>query len=328
MNMNMRIALFCLLGGLCFTISAMGAGHFGWWYVSGLLTVAALVPVVRFGPRGMVAQGVTMFVMLVLIGLVCTLSEGVVFFPEKKAQMIAGFVGGSVLYLIVAVVLAVLAKLLKLRKEQNEEIAHRSVGMAIPMVLLAAFSYLVYYEIFGAITYQFFTKGYYPHAVEQVSAMGAWFFGYQIARGLVMTLVHIASYLCSATAALAGCTDRGFAGVGDRRGCSTTGSERDDGRHAALHPHRGDLHAEFPVGRDSYFAYAAAEAGLQSRLRCTLPWSSCRWRPSTSRRARAGLAGVEEGVPAAGSLDLVFSLDSAGLESPEDSDEESELLDA
>lgn len=188
MNMNMRIALFCLLGGLCFTISAMGAGHFGWWYVSGLLTVAALVPVVRFGPRGMVAQGVTMFVMLVLIGLVCTLSEGVVFFPEKKAQMIAGFVGGSVLYLIVAVVLAVLAKLLKLRKEQNEEIAHRSVGMAIPMVLLAAFSYLVYYEIFGAITYQFFTKGYYPHAVEQVSAMGAWFFGYQIARGLVMTL--------------------------------------------------------------------------------------------------------------------------------------------
>jgi len=136
----------------------------------------------------MVAQGVTMFVMLVLIGLVCTLSEGVVFFPEKKAQMIAGFVGGSVLYLIVAVVLAVLAKLLKLRKEQNEEIAHRSVGMAIPMVLLADFSYLVYYEIFGAITYQFFTKGYYPHAVEQVSAMGAWFFGYQIARGLVMTL--------------------------------------------------------------------------------------------------------------------------------------------
>jgi len=60
--------------------------------------------------------------------------------------------------------------------------------VAIPMVLLAAFSYLVYYEIFGAITYQFFTKGYYPHAAEQVSSMGAWFFGYQIARGLVMTL--------------------------------------------------------------------------------------------------------------------------------------------
>jgi hypothetical protein len=182
------MGLFCLLGGLCFTISAMGAGHFGWWYLSGVLTAAALVPVVRFGPRGMIAQGAAMFAMLELIGLVCTLSEGVVFFPEKKAQMMAGLAGGSVLYLIVAVVLAVLAKLLKLHGEQNEEMAHRSVGMTVPMVLLAAFSYLVYYEIFGALTFQFFTKGYYPHAVEQVSAMGAWFFGYQIARGLVMTL--------------------------------------------------------------------------------------------------------------------------------------------
>jgi hypothetical protein len=188
MSMNLRIALFCLFGGLCFTISAMGAGHFGWWYFSGVLTTAALVPVVRFGPRRMVAQGAVMFVMLVLIGLVCTLSEGVVFFPERKAEMMAGLAGGSVLYLIAAVVLTALGKLLRLREEGDEEIVYRSVGMAIPMVLLAAFSYLVYYEIFGALTYQFFTKGFYPHAVEQVAAMGMWFFGYQIARGLVMTL--------------------------------------------------------------------------------------------------------------------------------------------
>jgi hypothetical protein len=188
MSMSVRIGLFCLLGGLCFTISAMGAGHFGWWYLSGVLTAAALVPVVRFGPRGVVAQGATVFVTLVLIGLVCTLSEGVVFFPEKKAQMIAGLAGGSVLYLIVAVVLAVLAKLLKLRDGQEPAIERRSAGLAIPMILLAAFSYLVYYEIFGAITFQFFTKGYYPHAAEQVAAMGVWFFGYQIARGLVMTM--------------------------------------------------------------------------------------------------------------------------------------------
>jgi hypothetical protein len=186
--MNMRIALFCLLGGFCFTISAMGAGHFGWWYLSGVVTAAALVPVVRYGPHGLIAQAGAMFVMLVLIGLVCTLSEGVVFFPEKKAQMMAGLAGGSAVYLVVAIVLTVLAKLLKLHDEQERTIAHRSIGMAIPMVLLAAFSYLVFYEVFGAITYQFFTKGYYPHAAEQVSAMGAWFFGYQIARGLVMTL--------------------------------------------------------------------------------------------------------------------------------------------
>ena len=188
MSLSVRIGLFCLLGGLCFTLSAMGAGHFGWWYLSGVLTAAALVPVVRFGPRGMVAQGAAMFVMLLFIGLVCTLSEGVVFYPEKKAEMMAGLAGGSVLYLIAAAVMAGLAKLLRLHKEQDVEVAHRSVGMALPMVLLAAFSYLVYYEIFGAITYQFFTKGYYPHAAEQVAAMGAWFFGYQVARGLMMTL--------------------------------------------------------------------------------------------------------------------------------------------
>jgi len=41
-----------------------------------------------------------------------------------------------------------------------------------------------------------------------------------------------------------------------------------------------------------------------------------------------GVAGVEEGVPAAGSLDLGFSLDSAGLDSLEDSEEDSELLEA
>jgi hypothetical protein len=184
----MKIALFCLLGGLCFTVSAMGAGHFGWWYLSGVLTAAALVPVVRFGPRSVVVQGGAIFSMLVLIGLVCTLSEGVVFFPEKKAQMMAGFVGGTVLYLVAAVVLVVLAKLIKLHHEETQAIPHRPVGAAIPMVLLAAISYLVYYEVFGAITYQFFTKGFYPHAAEQVAAMGAWFFAYQIARGLVMTL--------------------------------------------------------------------------------------------------------------------------------------------
>jgi hypothetical protein len=189
--MNLRNALFCLLGGLCFTVSAMGAGHFGWWYLSGVLTTAALIPVVRYGPRRMVQRGTTIFVMLVLIGLVCTLSEGVVFFPEKKAEMMAGLAGGAVLYLIAAVVLTLLAKVLKLEETHERAIAHRSAGMAIPMILLAAFSYLVYYEVFGALTFQFFTKGFYPHAVEQVAAMGAWFFAYQIARGLVMTLAVV-----------------------------------------------------------------------------------------------------------------------------------------
>jgi hypothetical protein len=186
--MNARIAMFCLLGGLCFTLPAMGAGHFGWWYLSGVLTVAALVPVFRCGPRGVVAQGAVTFLMLELIGLVCTLSEGVVFYPEKKAQMMAGLAGGTVLYLIATAALVLLARAMKLHRDEMQDIPHRTAGGAVAMVLLAAFSYLVYYEIFGAITYQYFKKGFYPQAAEQVAAMGVWFFAYQIARGLVMTL--------------------------------------------------------------------------------------------------------------------------------------------
>jgi hypothetical protein len=59
------------------------------------------------------------------------------------------------------------------------------------MMLASAASYVVYYLIFGAIVFQLFTKQYYPHAAEQVAAMGLWFWGYQLARGLLMTLAVV-----------------------------------------------------------------------------------------------------------------------------------------
>jgi hypothetical protein len=189
--MNVRIALFCLLSGLCFMVSALGAGHFGWWYLSGVVTAGAIVPVVRFGPRSLIAQWGTIFLVLVMVGLVCTMSEAVVFFPEQKAEMLKGAVGGTVLYLLASAVMTLIAKALKLRDESRQEVAHRSFGMAIPMVLLAAVSYLIYYEIFGAITFTYFTKSYYPHAVEQVMAMGSSFYVYEIARGLLMALAAL-----------------------------------------------------------------------------------------------------------------------------------------
>jgi hypothetical protein len=186
--MNLKVGLFCLLGGLCFTIPALGAGHFGWWWLSGLVTAAALVPVVRFGPRHPAAQFAAIFLVLVLIGLVCTLSEGVVFFPEIKAQMMQSAVGGTVIYLIVAALLTALARILNLAEAGTEPVAHRSAALAVPLVLASAASYVVYYLIFGSITFQFFTRNFYPHATDQVAAMGGWFWVYQLARGLVMTL--------------------------------------------------------------------------------------------------------------------------------------------
>jgi len=189
--MKVRLALFCLLGGLCFTVSALGEGHFGWWYLSGVVMTAALAPVVRFGTRSLIGQWGTLAMVLVVIGLVCTLSEAVVFFPEQKAQMVVAMTGGTVLYLLASAVMTLIAKMLKLRKDGAPAVTHRSIALAIPMILLAAISYLVYYEIFGAITFTYFTKGYYPHAVEQVMAMGAWFYAYEIARGLLMTLAAL-----------------------------------------------------------------------------------------------------------------------------------------
>jgi hypothetical protein len=188
MNFNWRIGLYCLLGGLCFTAPALGAGHFWFWWLSGVITVAALTPVARFGPRHPLALFGAIALALVVVGLVCTLSEGVVFYPEMKAEALRDLIGGSVSYLVIAAVLAALAKALKLTEPGELAVGHRRWALAIPLVLAAGAAYLVYYEFFGAITYLLYTKQFYPHAAEQVAALGPWFFGYQLARGVLMTL--------------------------------------------------------------------------------------------------------------------------------------------
>src|SRR5262245_14630739 len=61
--MNLRIGLYCLLGGLSLTIAALGAGHFVWWWLSGILVAAAFVPVARFGLRRVLAQFCTILLL-------------------------------------------------------------------------------------------------------------------------------------------------------------------------------------------------------------------------------------------------------------------------
>ncbi len=191
MNLYGRIGLYCLLGGLCFTVSAMGAGHFWWWWLSGVITVAALTPVVRFGPRHPLALMGAIYLALLVVGLVCTLSEGVLFYPAMKAEALRDLTGGATMYLFTAAVLVALAKLLKLTEPTEQVVEHRHLAIAIPAVLAAGASYLVYYLIFGAITYQFFTKQYYPHAAEQVAALGQGFWVYQLGRGVLMALAML-----------------------------------------------------------------------------------------------------------------------------------------
>ncbi|MGB8259951.1 MAG: hypothetical protein WCE75_06355 [Terracidiphilus sp.] len=186
--MNLRVVAYCLLGGLCFTVSALGAGHFWLWWLAGILIVASLAPVARFGPRNLLAQYGALVLALVVVGLVCTLSEGALFYPAMKAEALRDLTGGTVSYLLAAAVLVALTRLLKLTDPLARPVAHRSPALAIPLVLVAGFSYLVYYSIFGAITFQFFTKQYYPHAAEQAAALGIWFWVYQWGRGTLMTL--------------------------------------------------------------------------------------------------------------------------------------------
>jgi hypothetical protein len=50
---------------------------------------------------------------------------------------------------------------------------------------------VVYYLIFGSITYQYFTKGYYPEAAQTAQAMGIWFWVIEFGRGVLMTLAVI-----------------------------------------------------------------------------------------------------------------------------------------
>jgi len=166
----------------------MGAGHFWWWWLDGILVAATLLPVVRCGSRSGWAHFGCMAAVLIIVGLVCTMSEGVLFYPETKKAMVPAFLGGTVFSLLSAAALALLARALKLNSASGERVEHRSGLLAIPMVLLSGLSYVVYYFVFGAMAFLFFTKKYYPHAAEQVAALGNWFWAYQWGRGLLMTL--------------------------------------------------------------------------------------------------------------------------------------------
>ncbi|HEY6943874.1 MAG TPA: hypothetical protein VI431_01950, partial [Candidatus Acidoferrum sp.] len=96
-----------------------------------------------------------------------------------------------VMYLILAGVLALLARLLKLSKPADQPVTHRSLLGAAIAVFFSALAYVLYYLVFGAITYQYFTKGYYPEAEQAVARLGLWFWGIQLARGLLMTLAVV-----------------------------------------------------------------------------------------------------------------------------------------
>lgn len=187
--MRWRVILYCLLGGLPLTIAALGAGHFPWFWLSGILIAGAFVPIALFGPRTALGQFAVSAPVLLIVTVLCTWSEAVLFFPRFREQETRDLFSSVVMYLILGGILAVLARLLKLSKATDVPVTHRSFAGATIAVILSGFAYALYYLVFGGITYQFFTKGYYPDAPQTVARLGVWWFwGIQLARGILMTL--------------------------------------------------------------------------------------------------------------------------------------------
>jgi hypothetical protein len=185
-----RVALYCLAGGLALTPAAGGTGGFGWWWLSGIVLAAAFVPVAISGPRGIVRQLGVIVPVLLVVSVLCTWTEGLLFLdsPAIRDQAVRNLVGSSVVYATLGVALAVLASALGLTAAAGEPVEAPPLRRAALLVLACGVAYAVYYLVFGAVTYHFFTKGYYPDAERVVARLGAWFWLLQVGRGALMAV--------------------------------------------------------------------------------------------------------------------------------------------
>ncbi len=185
--MMARLLLYCLIGGLPLTIAALGAGHLAWWWLSGILLAAAFVLVALYGPRGPWAQFGVIAPALFVITVFCTWTEALVFEPRFRQGAVDRLVGATVMYLIVAAALALLAGALKLTRPSDRAVPHRPALVTAMMVVVCGCAYVLYYFVFGALTYKDFTRDFYPNAPQQAAALGVWFWAMQIGRGMLMT---------------------------------------------------------------------------------------------------------------------------------------------
>jgi hypothetical protein len=189
--MRLRVVLYCLIGGMPLTVAALGAGHFIWWWLSGILFAASFVPVALFGPRKVAGQFGVILPVFLIVTVLCLWSEALIFVPSYSQVAGRILVSSAVMYGIVAAVLALLAVSLRLSKPGEPAKQHRPMVSAAFMTLASGFAYVLYYLVFGAITYQFFTKGYYPEAQQAVARLGIWFWVIQLGRGVLMTLAIV-----------------------------------------------------------------------------------------------------------------------------------------
>jgi hypothetical protein len=191
--MILRIILYCLLGGVAFMSPAMGAGHPFWWWLSGVLVTAAFVPVALFGPKTALGQFGVIFPVFFLVSVLTIWSEALLFIksPLIQEHWVSNVTFDTIGHLIAAIALVVLWKLLRLTHQSAIPILRPPLIKAVGLIALCAFVYVACYLVFGGITYQFFTKKYYPGGQSAAEALGLWFWVIQIARGLLITLAVV-----------------------------------------------------------------------------------------------------------------------------------------
>lgn len=191
--MILRVVLYCLLGGVAFMSPAIGAGHAPWWWASGVVLTAAFVPIALFGPKTALGQFSVIFPVVFLVSVITMWSEALIFVksPLIQEHALRNVISDTIGHLIGAIVLVVLWRVLNLTRESTATVLYWPWSKALAIIALCAFAYVACYLIFGAITYNVFTKKYYPEATAQVGALGLWFWIIQIARGLLITLAVV-----------------------------------------------------------------------------------------------------------------------------------------
>jgi len=191
--MTLRVVLYCLLGGVAFMMPALGAGHPFWWWLSGVLISAAFVPVALFGPKTALGQFGVVFPVLFLVSVLTTWSEAVIFIksPLIQEHALANLIYDTIGHLIAAIGLVVLWKILKLTRDSTIIPLHHPWIKAAGLIVFCAFVYVACYLVFGTITYQYFTKKYYPGGAALAEALGIWFWLIELGRGLLITLAVV-----------------------------------------------------------------------------------------------------------------------------------------
>jgi hypothetical protein len=186
---KLRIALFCLIAGLPLALIAPVRSAMLQSWIAGILLAACFVPVAVYGPKSFFGKFAVIGTAVLFVTSFCTWTEAILFMPEAfKGHPWQALIGGSIVYLVLAVLMAALARLLRLDQDAARETCALPAIKIPVIIVVAGISYALYYFVFGAITFQFFTYKYYPDAARLASSWGAWFWVLQTGRGILMTL--------------------------------------------------------------------------------------------------------------------------------------------